>query len=81
MTRASGVAPPRKQRSPALPPIGGRPKRHKRVPASEEFLTVPQVAENWHISQRTIRRMIADGRLSVVRIGRAVRIPAKVAAP
>jgi len=34
------------------------------------------VAENWQVSQRMIRRMIADGRLRVIRLGRAVRIPA-----
>ena len=45
-------------------------------PAGEELLNVQQVAENWQVSQRTIRRMIADGRLPVIRLGRAVRIPA-----
>jgi excisionase family DNA binding protein len=45
----------------------------------EGLLTVQQVAENWQVSQRMIRRMIADGRLRVVRLGRAVRIPAKTA--
>jgi len=47
-------------------------------PAGEELLTVQQVAENWQVSQRTIRRMIADGRLPIIRLGRAVRIPANV---
>jgi excisionase family DNA binding protein len=46
-------------------------------PVDEGLLTVHQVAENWQVSQRTVRRMIADGRLAVVRLGRAVRIPAK----
>jgi excisionase family DNA binding protein len=46
-------------------------------PASELLLTVHQVAENWQVSQRTVRRMIADGRLPIIRIGRAVRITAK----
>jgi excisionase family DNA binding protein len=50
---------------------GGNP------PADEILLTVHQVAENWRVSQRTVRRMIADGRLPIVRLGRAVRIPAK----
>jgi excisionase family DNA binding protein len=81
MTRRFGSAPLRKRGGSALPVTVDRRKRHKRVPAAEELLTVPQVAENWQISQRTIRRMIADGRLSVIRIGRAVRIPAKVTAP
>jgi excisionase family DNA binding protein len=38
------------------------------------------VADNWQVSQRTVRRMIDDGRLTVVRLGRAVRISAKVVA-
>jgi excisionase family DNA binding protein len=46
----------------------------------EQLLTVDQLAELWQVSPRTVRRMIADGRLPVVRLGRAVRIPAKVAA-
>jgi len=47
------------------------------VSADEVLLTVRQVAENWQVSERSLRRMIADGRLQVVRLGRAVRIPAK----
>jgi len=43
--------------------------------AAEVLLTVHQVAENWQVSQRTVRRMIADGRLPIIRLGRAVRIP------
>jgi excisionase family DNA binding protein len=46
----------------------------------ERLLTVDQLAELWQVSQRTIRRMIADGRLPVIRLGRAIRIAAKVAA-
>ena len=46
----------------------------------EQLLTVDQLAELWQVSPRTVRRMIADGRLPIVRLGRAVRIPAKVAA-
>jgi excisionase family DNA binding protein len=48
-------------------------------PVDKGLLTVRQVAENWQVSERTIRRMIADGRLPVIRLGRAVRIPLKVA--
>ena len=44
-------------------------------PVGEGLLTVQQVAENWQVSQRMIRRMIADGRLPIIRLGRAVRIP------
>jgi excisionase family DNA binding protein len=45
----------------------------------EQLLTVDQLARLWKISQRTVRRMITDGRLPVVRFGRAVRISAKAA--
>jgi excisionase family DNA binding protein len=53
-----------------------RPKNKKRVPAAKTLLTVSQVADNWQVSQGTVRRMIADGRLQIVRLARAVRIPA-----
>ena len=52
-------------------------KLSTQVPFVERLLTVDQVAERWQISPRSIRRMIADGRLPVVRIGRAVRIREK----
>jgi excisionase family DNA binding protein len=46
-----------------------------------QMLTVNEVAEILQISPRTVRRMIGDGRLPVVRIGRAVRVhPDTVAA-
>jgi excisionase family DNA binding protein len=65
---------------------GRRPRN--RNPAGENLpvadrlltLTVGQVADNWQVSQRTVRRMIDDGRLTVVHLGRAVRISAKVVA-
>ncbi len=47
----------------------------------ERLLPVDQLAELWQISQRTVRRMITVGRLPVVRLGRAVRIPAKATMP
>jgi excisionase family DNA binding protein len=50
------------------------------LPVADRLLTVGQVAENWQVSQRTVRRMIGDGRLPVVHLGRAVRISAKVVA-
>ena len=55
-----------------------QPRRTNKKPqAAEGLLTVRQVAENWQVSERTIRRMIADGRIRVVRIGRSVRISSK----
>jgi excisionase family DNA binding protein len=38
------------------------------------LLTVPEVAELLRLSPRSIRRLIADGRLPIVRLGRAIRI-------
>ena len=55
--------------------------RRRRLEANEPksvrspLLTVRQVAENWEMSERHIRRMIADGRLCFVRIGRSRGIP------
>ena len=39
------------------------------------FLTAAEAADRLGISQRTVRRRIADGSLASVRIGGAVRIP------
>ena len=50
------------------------------LPVADRLLTVGQVAENWQVSERTVRRMIGDGRLPVVHLGRAVRISVKVVA-
>ena len=61
--------------------MSGRRRNHggagRNPPANEILLTVHQVAENWKVSQRTIRRMIADGQLPIIRLGRAIRIAAK----
>lgn len=35
---------------------------------------VPELSEAWGVSERSIRRAIADGRLQCVRIGRSVRV-------
>jgi excisionase family DNA binding protein len=50
----------------------------RRGPLLERLLTVDQLAEIWQLHPRTIRRMIADGRIPVQRFGRAVRIHPKV---
>ena len=71
---------PAKQMSPAELASTNKRKRSKRIPAAGTLLTVSQVADNWQVSPRTVRRMIADGRLEVVRLGRAIRIPAKMTA-
>jgi excisionase family DNA binding protein len=43
-----------------------------------KLLTVPEVASVLNLSCRQVRRMIADGRLPVLRIGRVVRISPEV---
>lgn len=46
-------------------------------PQFQPLLTVDEVAELLRLSSRTIRRLIADKKLPVVRIGRAVRVRAE----
>ena len=41
---------------------------------NEPYLTIQDVAARWKISVPTVRRMIARGEMSPVRIGRAIRI-------
>lgn len=53
-------------------PAEGRPTVG--VPPRENLLTVHQVAAQWGVSERTVRRLIATGRLRCIRIGRLVRI-------
>ena len=43
-----------------------------------KLLTVPEVASALNLSGRQVRRMIADGRLPVLRIGRVVRVRPEV---
>jgi excisionase family DNA binding protein len=40
-----------------------------------EFLTVPQVAEKLGLTRACIRRWIYERKITVVKLGRAVRIP------
>jgi excisionase family DNA binding protein len=42
---------------------------------STKLLKVPQAAEELSLSPKTVWQMVADRRLAVVRLGRAVRIP------
>ena len=51
------------------------PTNLRRLTASKpQLLTVDQAAERLVVSSRTVRRMITDGRLKHVKIGRAVRV-------
>lgn len=40
------------------------------------MLTVPEVAERLRVSEPTIRKLIVDGKLKAIRVGRQFRIPA-----
>ena len=45
-------------------------------PADKALLTVPEVAKRLHLSRRKVYAMCRLGDLSIVKAGRAVRIPA-----
>jgi excisionase family DNA binding protein len=54
---------------------GARMPDPKNPRASREpLLTAAAVAERLHVSLRSVRRLLADGRLPFVRIGRSVRV-------
>jgi excisionase family DNA binding protein len=55
--------------------INSRSRRSGDAAPHQKLLTVAQLAERWQVSERTVRRMIADGRIKAVRVGRSVRIP------
>ena len=44
------------------------------VAAEDELLTVSDIAKHCQVSERTVRRWIADGHLMVARLGRLIRI-------
>lgn len=44
------------------------------IEVQADLLTVSQVARICSVSPQTVRRMIADGRLHAIRIGRCVRV-------
>ena len=46
----------------------------ERIPLPTPLLTVKEVATILRVSERTVRRLIAEGKLGVVRIGRSVRV-------
>jgi excisionase family DNA binding protein len=47
-----------------------RPPRQDTV-----FLTVKQLASRWQMSERHVRRILANGDLAMTQLGRAIRIP------
>ncbi len=54
-------------------PKGGRRREGSALPS--RYLTVADYADHFNVSQRTVRRRIAEGSIKIVRIGRSVRIP------
>ncbi|WP_129337184.1 helix-turn-helix transcriptional regulator [Cellulomonas endophytica] len=49
--------------------------QHAVVASHDEFLSVAELAAELHVTERFIRRLIADGELEAVRIGsRLVRV-------
>jgi excisionase family DNA binding protein len=44
------------------------------LPAAPRLLTIRDVAERLQVSGRTIHRLVANGDISVIRIGRSVRV-------
>jgi excisionase family DNA binding protein len=59
-----------------MPPEGAASKSGLETPRSPRapLLSAAEVAEILHISLRSVRRMIADGRLPIVRLGHSVRV-------
>jgi excisionase family DNA binding protein len=51
----------------------GRSPRGHRIGADGQLLTLPELAEQLQLSEKTLRRMIASGRLPCVRLGRQLR--------
>lgn len=41
---------------------------------TDDYLTIPELAQRWKISAQTVRRKLARGELAKVHIGRVVRI-------
>lgn len=50
--------------------------KHPTESTEEQLFSVASAARRLGISKRTVRRMIADGRINHIRLGRCVRIAA-----
>lgn len=50
-------------------------RAHAEQPIPPVLTTARQAASALSLSEREVRRMVKDGRLRAVRVGRAVRIP------
>jgi excisionase family DNA binding protein len=42
--------------------------------ASRRHHTIPELAERWQVSNRTVRRLIESGKLRAIRIGGQLRV-------
>ena len=52
-----------------------QPEPQPKSAPQRHFLTTAQLAERWHYHQESIRRLVREGELSCVRLGRQVRLP------
>ena len=55
-------------------------KKDIRPPAYERLMTAAEAADILNVSIRSVRRLIDDGKIGAIRIGRAVRIHPSVIA-
>lgn len=46
-----------------------------RLPQAEQWMTVRDVAEKYRVSDQKIYNLIKQGAITVIRIGRCVRVP------
>lgn len=59
---------------------GGKPARDSAAPESQgktQFLTVAEVAALMRVSKMTVYRLVHNGELPAVRVGRSFRVHAK----
>lgn len=45
------------------------------MPASVKFLTVAEVAASMRVSKMTVYRLVHNGELEAIRVGRSFRVP------
>jgi excisionase family DNA binding protein len=43
--------------------------------AHDDQLDIRQAAQRWRVSYKTVRKLISSRQLSILRLGRAIRIP------
>jgi excisionase family DNA binding protein len=45
------------------------------VPPEGDYLTVPEIAADLRVSKMTVYRLVHDGDLEAIRVGRSIRVP------